>query len=287
MAAVRVASTDGVTLAVHDLGGAGPTLLLCHATGFHGMVMAPLAAALSSRFRVVALDFRGHGGSGRPPVEVGYGWSGFGDDVLATVAALAGRPDIGPGPVLAMGHSMGGATLFLAEQFQPGTFAGLYCFEPIVFPPGAGPAEGGDDHLVEASRRRRQVFASRDEAYANFAAKAPLSALTPDALRAYVDHGFVDCDDGTVTLACRREDEADIYRMAPANGAYTRLGEVACPVTVASGAHSGPFTPEATAALAARLPAGRAELFDELGHFGPFEDPPVVAESMVRAFPVT
>jgi len=215
MAAVRVASTDGVTLAVHDLGGAGPTLLLCHATGFHGMVMAPLAAALSSRFRVVALDFRGHGGSGRPPVEVGYGWSGFGDDVLATVAALAGRPDIGPGPVLAMGHSMGGATLFLAEQFQPGTFAGLYCFEPIVFPPGAGPAEGGDDHLVEASRRRRQVFASRDEAYANFAAKAPLSALTPDALRAYVDHGFVDCDDGTVTLACRREDEADIYRMAP------------------------------------------------------------------------
>ena len=38
-----VPSTDGVTLAVHDLGGDGPPLLLCHATGFHGRVWTALA----------------------------------------------------------------------------------------------------------------------------------------------------------------------------------------------------------------------------------------------------
>ena len=29
-----VSSTEGVEVAVHDFGGEGPTLLLCHATGF-------------------------------------------------------------------------------------------------------------------------------------------------------------------------------------------------------------------------------------------------------------
>jgi pimeloyl-ACP methyl ester carboxylesterase len=284
MGAVRVASTNGVTLAVHDLGGTGATLLLCHATGFHGLVMAPLAMALSSRFRVFALDFRGHGRSDRPSGTGGYPWSGFGDDVLATVDALPDQPGAGPGSLLGVGHSMGGAALFLAEQSRPGTFAGLYCFEPIVFPPDPAQALVEDQPLVEASRRRRQVFASREEAYANYATKAPLSALTPDALRAYVEHGFVDRDDGSVTLACRSADEAEIYRMAPANGAYDRLGEVACPVTVAAGAHSGAFTPEAAATLAGRLPAGRAEVFEHLGHFGPLEDPPAVAESVAAAF---
>ena len=38
----HVDSTDGVVLALHDLGVDGPPLLLCHATGFHGRVWAPL-----------------------------------------------------------------------------------------------------------------------------------------------------------------------------------------------------------------------------------------------------
>ena len=63
---VLVTSPDGVRLAVHDLGGDGPPLLLSHATGFHGHVFAPLAAALSARFHCWAIDYRGHGSSERP-----------------------------------------------------------------------------------------------------------------------------------------------------------------------------------------------------------------------------
>jgi pimeloyl-ACP methyl ester carboxylesterase len=274
---MRVPSTDGVELTVHDLGGDGPPLLLCHATGFHGLVWTPLAEHLRGRFRLWSLDFRGHGTSSGPTGR-GFEWEGFGEDVLAVVDALGLERPSG------VGHSKGGAALLLAEQARPGTFAAIFAFEPIVFPPGSGPPGGGSDNpLAAGAERRREVFPSTDAAYDHFAAKPPLSRLAPDSLRAYVDHGFEPLDDGTVRLRCRGVDEAQVYRMGGNHRAWDRLGQVACPTTVASGADGGTITPELAALLVARLSAGRLEVFDDLGHFGPLEDPSAVAASVAAA----
>ena len=68
-----VPSSGGVRVAVHDLGGPdaigdhdSAVLLFAHATGFCGRVWEPVAAALTHRFRCLALDFRGHGVSELP-----------------------------------------------------------------------------------------------------------------------------------------------------------------------------------------------------------------------------
>lgn len=281
MAYMRVPSTDGVELAVHDLGGEGPPLLLCHATGFHGMVWAPMAAHLADRFRLWSLDFRGHGTS-TPPVGRDYAWEGFGDDVLAVVGAL------GTDHLAAVGHSKGGAALLLAEQARPGTFTSLVLYEPIVFPPDLRPpgGRGRDNPLAAGAERRREVFPSREDAYQHYAAKPPLSVLEPAALRSYVDHGFEPLEDGTVRLRCRGADEAQVYRMGGSHHAWDGLPGVACPTTVAIGGAGGTITPEHGARLAERLPAGRLEVFDELGHFGPLEDPGRVARSVAAALTV-
>ena len=42
----RLRRTDAPTLAVHAWGGDGPPTLLCHPTGFHGRVWAPVAERL-------------------------------------------------------------------------------------------------------------------------------------------------------------------------------------------------------------------------------------------------
>ncbi|HEX8803512.1 MAG TPA: alpha/beta hydrolase [Acidimicrobiales bacterium] len=301
-ATVRVPSTGGVTLALHDLGGSGQPLLLCHATGFHALTWAPVAAELAGVAHGWAPDLRGHGDSTGPD-DGDYAWRGVADDVLAVVDHLAdgagaggdreggdregGDREGGGGGLVAAGHSMGGAALVMAELARPGTFAGLWVFEPILFPPpeGSGAVPGarppGAPDLAEGARRRRRSFPDRETAAANYAAKPPLGTFDPAALRAYVDHGFRDVPGDGVELKCAPEVEARVFEGGRDTGAFARLGEVRCPVTVAAGREGGPAA--LAPVVAAALSRGRLETFPHLSHFGPMEDPAGIAAAVAAA----
>ena len=56
------------------------------------------------------------------------------------------------------GHSSGGTAVLMAEQARPGTFAALYCYEPVLVAadPPLGPDRGS--WLAEQARRRRATF---------------------------------------------------------------------------------------------------------------------------------
>jgi pimeloyl-ACP methyl ester carboxylesterase len=270
---VHLTSTDGVQVAVHDLGGDGPDLVLAHATGFHGRAWVPLASGLGKRFHCWSFDARGHGDSTRPR-SGDFDWQGFGDDALAVVDGLGL-----PAP-LGFGHSQGGSALLLAEQARPGTFAALYLYEPVAWP---APFSMDDHPLVAGALRRRDHFASVAAAVERLGSKPPLADLHPDALRAYVEAGVVPTPDGQVTLKCAREDEAQTYRMGPQQRSFDHLGEVTCPVSVARGSRSTSLSPELAQRQVATLPSGRLEVLDGLGHFGPLEDPARVAASIAIA----
>lgn len=267
---------DGIEIAVHEHGGRGRPTLLCHATGFHGAVWEPLSAALGDACERWALDFRAHGASVVPP-GAPLDWERMGADVLTVIDGL-GLPR---GRVLGVGHSMGGACLLLAEQARPGTFAGLWLFEPIVPPPLAGAPTAARSSLADAASRRRPSFPSFADALANYAGKPPLNALRADALHAYVRHGFVTGDDGDVHLACRPEDEARVFDGGASHGAWSRLGEVICPTVIACGEDLG-FPAALAPEIAAALPHGRLEQHRHMGHFGPLEAPSMLATSILE-----
>lgn len=260
-------------MAVHDWPGRQP-VLLAHAAGLHGMVWAPLAARLQPAFRPISFDLRGHGDSDVPP-DLDFDWHGFARDVVAVVEQL-------PSPPYGFGHSSGGAALLLAEQARPGTFAALYCYEPTIVAADPPLGRDTDSWLGQTARRRREVFDSRDEAYRHYAGKRSFGRLHPDALRAYVDHGLTDLDDGSVRLKCHPAHEALVYEMASAHDCFRRLPEVACPVRLACGGATEGFGPEAIAALADRLPQASTEVLPGLGHLGPLEDPDAVAAAFAR-----
>ena len=268
-----MSSADGVQLALHDLGGDGPPLLLSHANGFHGLVLAPLAMHLAARFHCWALDYRGHGESQDPPTDIGD-WQGFAADARAAADALSLHGAIG------FGHSLGGTALLRTEMDRPGTFAGLVVFEPIAFPRDPGRAEA-PAAIAAGARRRRKVFASREEAYDNYAAKPPLDSLTPEALHAYVDHGFVDRPDGSVELRCDPENEARIFEGGAHQDSYERLGDVRCPVLVLAGTPDENPPGLLAPMVADALPHGRFAALDQLTHFGPMQDPATVAALVI------
>lgn len=270
-------ASRGATLAVHMFDGDGPPLVLCHATGFHGRVWEPLAQRLASAFRCVAPDAGGHGDSTALPGPAPR-WSEFGAEVLAVVdGLLLERP-------LGAGHSSGATSLLLAEQARPGTFEALYCYEPIVVAADPPLGRDRDSWLAERTRGRRPAFASRAAALASYAARAPLSQLHPDVLRAYVEHGFFDDADGCVRLRCAPEYEALVYEMATEHDCFVRLGEVHCPVTLLRGERSNAYPPGQFEALAERLANARCEVLHGLTHFGPLEDPGAVADRITYAF---
>lgn len=270
-----VTTADGLSVAAHRLGGRGRPVVFTHATGMHGRVWQPVVAALGEAATAISLDARGHGDSAPPP-DLDFAWSGFALDVLAVVDGLGLDRPIG------VGHSSGGAALFLAEQARPGTFSGLYCFEPTVI--AADPPLGRDrqNWLAAGARRRREVFESREAAYENYAAKPPFSGVDPAALAAYVGHGFVDLPEGRVRLKCRGEHEALVNEMATAHDAYPHLSEIACPVVLVHGEGTEGFGPALIAAQAERLADVRIEVIPGVGHLGPLEDPTALAQSIRR-----
>jgi len=270
----RCPTADGVSVAYYDMGGTGPPLVLVHATGFCAAVLAPLARALGARFHSVALDLRAHGRS-HPPPSGDFDWHGFALDVLAVVGETGLERPVG------FGHSAGGAALLLAEQARPGTFSGLYLFEPVVYPGDVALTPMFDNNpMSSAALRRREVFGSRAEAIANFSSKAPLNRLHPEALAAYVDNGFAPDGDGGMRLRCRREDEAAIYAHGFSHDAYRHLADVRCPVTLACGADTDEFGTDFLSLFAARLDHAEVVVLPGLGHFGPLQNPPALAASL-------
>ena len=271
---ISVPSADDVTIALHDLGGAGPPLVVLHATGFHGRCYQPLAEHLGHRFHVYAPDLRGHGDS-TIPIDTGVAWEHMATDTLAVLDHL-GLDE----PVRFVGHSMGGATVALAELRRPGTVRAAWLYEPILFPPDPGLGTERANPLADLARRRKEHFESYDAAFANYAGKAPFARFDPAALRAYVDHGFAPSEHG-ITLKCRGEQEARVFEGVDTT-VFERLGDVEPPVVVVgSGDGEGPAV--VAPMVADALADGRFVSWPDHSHFGPFEDPARVAAAVIGA----
>jgi NAD+ diphosphatase len=277
---MRLTTERGTAAVLHDLGGvgpeAGPAVLICHATGFCGQAYQRLAQQLGSRARVWGLDFPGHG-EAPAPADGDFDWRRWTAVVAAAVAAIQAT---GAAEVHAVGHSMGGAVALAAEAERPGLFASAYLYEPVITP-APGPASG-TNALAGGARRRRAQFPSRAAALWRYASRPPLGDLTAQALAAYIEHGFADLPDGTVTLRCLPEHEALTFE-ASGRITYETVATAKLPALIAVGA-AEPVVPPAAFApgLAATLPAARLTSHAHLGHFGPLQAPAVIAAEILR-----
>ncbi|MGI9624770.1 MAG: alpha/beta fold hydrolase [Acidimicrobiales bacterium] len=275
----RVSSSDGVHVVAYDYGGDGRPVIFAHATGFHGRYWDPICSKLGPAFRCITVDLRGHGDS-EVPVGLDMRWTGMANDITAVIDAFE-LPSI-----LAVGHSMGGCSIVLAEQARPGLIERAWVFEPIIMPPELTdqvPVESSV--MVQAALRRRETFDSRVQAYERYRSRPPFSTVDPAALSAYVDHGFDDLDDGSVILKCRRETEAAVFSNSRTD-AFANLGSVETP-TVVGGSGDGGHPAGLAPVVAERLVNGTFEYQSDLSHFAPMESPDRISVAISNAFDVS
>jgi len=271
----------GVEIAVLDWGGEGDLVLLQHANGFCAATLAPIAKALSLRFRVVSMDLRGHGDS--TPVEVTgdpdpYDWGLLSADLRAAVHELlelvrCDRVE------LAVGHSISGALLLDSARQEPGLFGSLLLCDPVILEsekPGEGEFRPRGPDLAMGARKRRDRFATRAEAYAHFRSRALFAKFSPEVLALYVGEGIAATADGGFALKCRPEVEAAIFSSGALKDLSADMDRVTADVTFLH-ALRGNFLRERYDAVAKGIPNARVESLD-VGHLFPLEEPERVLE---------
>ena len=112
-----VETAGGVTIACRVSGDRGaPAAVLLHGLGEGASSWDLVEPRFSVRFRVVAVDLRGHGASDRPAE---YSFPLMRDDVIGVLDAL-GLVD-----VVLVGHSMGGTVAYLVASARPDLVARL------------------------------------------------------------------------------------------------------------------------------------------------------------------
>lgn len=119
----RTRSADGVEIAYSTRGEGDVALVFVHGGLADRAFWEPQLAALSDRFRVVALDLAGHGESGRG--RTAWTIPAFAQDVRAVVEAL----DLER--VVLVGNSLGGPVALEAASLLPGRAVGVIAVDTL------------------------------------------------------------------------------------------------------------------------------------------------------------
>lgn len=271
-----------------EYAGKSESILLLHATGFHARCWDKVVAAMPGR-HIIAVDFRGHGRSGRKGP---YNWDIFGLDIIDFVDALQLSNLIG------VGHSMGGRVLCHVAIERLERFARLVLIDPVILEASAyrtwkesGGAGKPEDHPTS---KRRNHWQNWQQMYTRFASRSPFNLWDERVLEDYCQYGVVAVEGREdLELACPPLVEAEIYANSGASDITPQLGNIKLPVAVLRAQRRVPgqgeeqhldFTKSPTwPELAQQFEFGRDIYLPQLSHFIPMQKPECVAQVILDA----
>jgi pimeloyl-ACP methyl ester carboxylesterase len=235
-------SANGLRLRTHAWPNPGARrAVLLHSLAAHGHWWDWAAPRLAERFDVVALDFRGHGGSEHGHASA-YSFEDYAADVLALLDTLDGPPPI------VIGHSMGGYMTAWVAAHHPQRVAGTVIVDILTDWPA--------DFAQFAQRQSERVspeFASAAAAGARFRLSPPDPTVPAERVRHLGEAGVVERVPGTWTYAFDRR----VFLHPPVDS-WPFLPRIACPALVLHGEHSEVMNAEACRRVVAAIPRGHA-----------------------------
>ena len=178
-----IEAPDGLPLALHDLGGEGPPVLLLHGITANARSLDAVADDLRDRFHLYALDFRGRGRSGTP--QRGATIPEHAADALRAI-------DVIGGPLHLIGHSLGALVALWLTADHPDRVDHLALLD------GAGDVPPANLEAIGPSLARLEnAYGSFAEFAAQFRAAPHLSPWN-DYIATFVALDAHELPDGTV-----------------------------------------------------------------------------------------
>ena len=249
--------------------GSGMPVICMHGITANGYVSEPIVKELASEFLMVSIDERGHGRSGRPQ---SYEDEDFAEDALDLIR------DLGKGPAILVGHSLGARNGIVAGVKAPELVAGVVAIEftPFIETEVL-------DQLESRVNGGDRVYRDMDDIRSYLSGRYPL--LPPAAIERRAVHGYRPLGDGTfrpladprgmgLTAAGLRKDLEAPLRALTRPTVLVR-GEISKLVSVDAWAKTLKLRPD--------LPA---ETVAKADHYVPEEEPGITAR-IIRDFAKT
>ncbi len=255
--APRVIEADGLRLELHEWGAkdSGPVLLL-HSLAAHSHWWDWVAPLLAEDFHVVALDLRGHGGSGW--VEpAAYRAPDYAGDAVAAMDALGWRAP------LVMGHSLGGYVGACLASLHPDRVGDLVIVDTMT-----QWNEQETAWALEQAERPGSEFTSSVEAGARFRLSPRETTAPAEWLRHLGEAGVRERQPGVWQHAFDRR----VFLHARPD-AWSILPGVACPTLVVRGAASPIMDREAWLRVATSVQRGQLAEVKGAHHHLILDDP--------------
>ena len=236
-----------------------PDLVLLHGFTGHARSWDAFAEAMTDRYRVLALDQRGHGETQWAPADR-YGNADMADDLAAFVKAL-GLKDFS-----LLGLSMGGMVAIEYAGRRPKELAKLVIVDigPEIITSGI--------ERIRTGVRASDVFDSKDAA---FAVARAANARPPEAHHRHrSDYSLMRTEEGKWTY---RYDRAlrgpNPARPRNPDAAWTSWASIAVPTQLIRGDVSDILAPEIAQRMVKTLPGTRFDEVKNSGHSIPLDAP--------------
>ena len=252
---------DGTALAYQNLGD-GPVILLVHGWAASSAFFEQVASRLSTEFRVLVPDLRGHGET--PPGACPTTIAELADDLDELLTGL----DLHR--VIVLGWSMGATVLWsMIQRHGHDRLAGMVIedMSPRILNDESwalGMSSGMD---IEASVRATRAMRADWPAYA--AAFAPRMFARDRAAR----EPEIVADALTLLTARNADAMADLWASMAQQDLRAELPGMAIPALIAFGERSDAYGPETSRYLVETLPAAKAQGFAHSGHAPHLEQP--------------
>ena len=274
-----------------DYGGGGAPLHFLHANGYPPECYMPLFELLKTQYHIFGMKLRPLWDDTK--IKEIHDWHPLSEDLLLFLASyfpLGGMPRGAGGPVIGVGHSIGGIVTLRAALHDPGKFRALILLDPVLFVPSflvmwnliRALGLGNKVHpKIAGALKRRRTFDNLGLVFRGYRSREVFKYMSDENLHAYISGIAKPKADGSFELAYSPEWESHIYLTGLWDfDLWHQLPKLQIPTLIIRGAETDTFTEKAANLVKKKNPKIQIMTLEKSTHILPLERPQQVFDLM-------